>query len=99
MSSKKTNNLGTSRAAETCPYCLKKDFVKRGMRKNKHQIVQLYICRNPECGKTFTASDIKGKRYPLNIVIESMSYYNLGFTLEETCRIIKKKLNWRSLNK
>ena len=91
MSSKKTNNLGPSRAAETCPYCLKKDFVKRGMRKNKHQIVQLYICRNPECGKTFTASDIKGKRYPLNIVIESMSYYNLGFTLEETCRIIKKK--------
>ena len=86
-----TEAIGTSRIAEDCPYCLKKDFVKRGVRKNKHQIVQLYMCRNAECGKTFTAQDVKGKHFPLNIVIESMSYYNLGFTLEETCRIVNKK--------
>ena len=79
------------RVAEACPYCQSKNFVKRGTRKNRHQIVQLYLCRNTDCGRTFTAQDIKGKHFPLNIVIEGMSYYNLGFTLEETCRIIKKK--------
>ncbi|MEK7459931.1 MAG: hypothetical protein AAB636_02595 [Patescibacteria group bacterium] len=80
-----------SRGAELCPYCLSLDFVKRGTRKNVNQTVQLYLCRNEGCEKTFTAQDIKGKHFPLHIIIECMSYYNLGFSLEETCRIIKKK--------
>src|SRR3989338_3248344 len=71
------NSIGESKLAEACPYCESKNFVKRGTRKNKHQIVQLYLCRNLECGKTFTAQDVKCKHFPLNIVIESMSYYNL----------------------
>ncbi|MEX2013426.1 MAG: Hint domain-containing protein, partial [Parcubacteria group bacterium] len=84
-------NIGTSKIADICPYCLSKDFVKRGTRKNKHQVVQLYVCRKAECGRTFTAQDVKGKHFPLNVLIESMSYYNLGFNLEQTCRIIKQK--------
>jgi len=80
-----------SRAADLCPYCLSTNFVKRGTRKNKNQIVQLYLCRNFGCGRTFTAQDIKGKHFPLHIIIESMSYYNLGLTLEDTCKIIKSK--------
>lgn len=84
-------NIGESRLAENCPYCQSKNFVKRGLRKNRYQEVQLYLCKNEECGRTFTAQDVKGKHFPLNVVIEAMSYYNLGFSLEETCRIIAKK--------
>jgi transposase-like protein len=87
----KLETIRNSRAADLCPYCLSKDFVKRGTRKNKNQVVQLYLCRNFGCGRTFTAQDIKGKHFPLHIIIESMSYYNLGFSLEQTCQIIKKK--------
>ncbi|OHA90467.1 MAG: hypothetical protein A2838_02680 [Candidatus Zambryskibacteria bacterium RIFCSPHIGHO2_01_FULL_46_25] len=91
----KNNNefepVRNQRGAEICPFCLSADFVKRGTRKNRNQVVQLYLCRNSECGKTFTAQNIKGKHFPLHIIIESMSYYNLGLNLEETCRIIKKK--------
>lgn len=83
--------IRNARNAEICPYCLSTNFVKRGIRKNINQVVQLYLCRNVDCGKTFSAQDIKGKHFPLHIIIESMSYYNLGFSLEETCRIIKKK--------
>lgn len=83
--------IRNSRDAEICPYCLSTNFVKRGTRKNVNQIVQLYLCKNEGCERTFTAQDIKGKHFPLHIIIESMSYYNLGFSLEETCRIIKKK--------
>ena len=83
--------IGTSRAAEKCPYCESKNFVKRGTRKNQHQVVQLYLCRSTECGRTFTAQDVKGKHFPLNIVINGMSYYNLGFTLEESCSLLKQK--------
>jgi len=41
-----TSNIGTSKIADICPYCLSKKFVKRGTRKNKNQIVQLYLCKN-----------------------------------------------------
>src|SRR3990167_11420639 len=61
-----------------CPYCESKDFVKRGVRKNKLQTVQLYLCRNAECKRTFTASDIKGKKFPMNIIVAGITIYNLG---------------------
>jgi hypothetical protein len=77
--------------SDFCPFCFSKDFVKRGVRQRKHSIAQLYICKNPECGKTFTAEAVKGKRFPLEAVIEGMSYYNLGFTFEESCRILRQK--------
>ncbi|OIO29541.1 hypothetical protein COX93_01895 [Candidatus Nomurabacteria bacterium CG_4_10_14_0_2_um_filter_30_12] len=86
-------SIGESKIAECCPYCKSKNFVKRGTRQNQYQVVQLYLCKNEECARTFTAQDVKGKHFPLNVVIEAMSYYNLGFSLEETCRIIEKKFN------
>jgi len=84
-------NIGESRLAEACPYCSSKDFIKRGTRKNKHQVVQLYECKSEECGRTFSAQDVKGKHFPLNVIIEGMSYYNLGFTLEQSCSFLKQK--------
>ncbi|MCX6790353.1 MAG: hypothetical protein NTV60_02375 [Candidatus Kaiserbacteria bacterium] len=75
----------------TCPYCNSSDFVKRGVRNKKHEVVQLYLCRNTECGRTFTAERVKGKRFPLNVILEGISYYNLGLTLEQTCSILEKK--------
>lgn len=89
------SNLGISRAAEVCPYCNGRNFVKRGTRRNKYQIVQLYLCRQPECGRTFTAQDIKGKKYPLNVVLEGLSIHNLGYNLEQTCVWLQKKFGVR----
>lgn len=91
MANKKTTNLGESRLADACPYCESKDFVKRGTRAKKYEQVQLYLCRNSECSRTFTAQSIKGKRWPLKIIIEGMSYYNLGYNLEESCAILRQK--------
>lgn len=92
------DNLGTGirgsaqeRAAETCPYCESKDFVKRGLRENKHQAVQLYVCRNAECGRTFTSRTIKGKQFPWPVVLDAVSYHNLGYTFEQISRILEHK--------
>ncbi|MDP4000813.1 MAG: hypothetical protein Q8P83_01070 [bacterium] len=74
-----------------CPYCEGKQFVKRGTRKNKLQTVQLYLCKNPECSRTFTASDIKGKKFPLNVIVAGITLYNLGYTLEQCCGALEKK--------
>jgi len=84
-------DIGESKLAEACPYCKSKDFVKRGKRRKKLETVQLYLCRNSECGRTFTAQLVKGKRYPMNLVVEGLNYYNLGFGLEHTCRLLREK--------
>ncbi len=75
--------------AAECPYCASKNFVKRGTRKKKHEIVQLYLCR--ACGKVFTAQFVKGKHYPLFIVIEALQYYHLGYSLTQSSKIIHAK--------
>ncbi len=84
-------NIAESRAAEACPYCQSKKFVKRGLRKNQLGAVQLYLCRNEECGRVFTAQDVKGRKFPLNLVIECLNYYNLGFNFQQACSFIKQK--------
>jgi len=72
-----------------CPYCFSTDFVKRGLRKKKHEQVQLYLCKT--CNRTFTAHLTKGKHYPLAIIFDGISLYNLGYSLEQTCRILKNR--------
>ena len=79
------------RAAESCPYCESTDFVRRGLRKNKYQTVQLYLCRNPECGKTFTARTIKGKQFPWPLVLDGISYHNLGYTFAQVADILENR--------
>ncbi|MEI6280844.1 MAG: hypothetical protein WCP17_02475 [bacterium] len=71
-----------------CPFCGGIGFVRRGTRTKKHEVVQLFKCKNAECKKTFTDSAVKGRRYPMEVIIDSISYYNLGFTREKVCGII-----------
>jgi transposase-like protein len=71
-----------------CPFCQSPDFVRRGTRTKKHEVAQLFKCKNPECQKTFTDSTVKGRRYPMKVIIDAISYYNLGFTREKVCGII-----------
>lgn len=91
----KSHNGALERAAESCPYCESKDFVKRGVRKNKHQEVQLYVCRNLACGKTFTSRSIKGKQFPWPVVLDAISYHNLGYTFEQCSQILEAKTGMR----
>jgi len=69
----------------SCPYCDSKNFVKRGTRKKKNEVVQLYLCS--DCKKTFTPGAAKGKHYPMGVILDAMSLYYLGYSLEEACKI------------
>lgn len=68
----------------SCPYCQSKDFVRRGTRMKTRETVQLYQCKS--CGRTFTPHSVKGKHYPLATIFDAISLYNLGYSLEESCR-------------
>ena len=71
-----------------CVYCTSRNIVKRGKRKNKLEEVQLYICQ--DCGKTFTGKKIKGKKYPTRMILDGVSYYNVGFSLEESAKFLER---------
>lgn len=90
---KATSERATMSTGTVCPYCGSDNFVKRGVRQKKHEVVQLYICRAEGCGRTFTAERVKGKRFPLNVILEGISYYNLGLSLEQTCKILDQKFS------
>lgn len=75
-------SIGEEKEAEHCPYCKSKKFFRRGKRKKKLEVVQLYQCK--ECNRTFTSQFVKGKHYPMNLIIDGLSYYNLGWGLEDT---------------
>lgn len=72
-----------------CPYCLSINFVRRGTRQKKLETVQLYLCK--DCGKTFTPHLTKGKHYPLPTILDALAIYNLGYSLEQTCRIVNRR--------
>ena len=74
-----------------CVYCASAVVVKRGFRKKKHGRVQLYLCRS--CMRAFTPQSVKGKHHAAGVIINAMSYYNLGFSLEQSCKIIKQKMD------
>jgi len=81
--------VGRSVLSSQCPYCDSRNFVKRGMRQKKGGKAQLYICR--DCGRTFTPSWTKGRQHGWGVVLEALSYYNLGFSLVQVSQILKEK--------
>lgn len=75
--------------AAQCAYCGGADIVKKGTREKAMEIVQLWYCNI--CKRVFTPQSVKGKTYPLPAIIDGMSYYNLGFSLKQSCKILKEK--------
>lgn len=48
--------------------------MKRGKRKKKLEEIQRFLCT--DCGKTFTPQKVKGKKFPLKVIIDGLSYYS-----------------------
>ncbi len=81
--------VSTRNREVNCPICASEKVIRRGFRQKKLEKIQLYQCM--ACGKSFTPDTIKGKRFPAKIVVEGLNFYNLGFGLEETCRLLEQK--------
>jgi len=71
-----------------CLNCTSKDTIKRGKRKRKFRYIQQFQCKN--CEKFFLQENQQNKTYPLKIVLNSISNYNLGYNLKQTSTKIEK---------
>ena len=72
-----------------CPICRSKNLIKKGKRKTKYQLKQVYFCE--KCKKRFVKKRLEYKTYPPEVVINAISYYNLGYTLEETSSLVNRR--------
>lgn len=80
---------GRSVLSLQCPYCQSQNFVKRGTRLKKSGKTQLYLCR--ACRRSFTPAWTKGRQHSWQVILDAISYYNLGFSLEQTGKVMKEK--------
>jgi transposase-like protein len=81
----------SAKVPDACPYCGSHVLTRRGTRRKKLEIVQLWHCT--ACKKTFTPGPaaIRGKTYPLRTVLNALSTYSLGYSLDQTGTRIKSK--------
>ncbi len=81
----------TSKAPDACPHCGGRALTRRGTRKKKYEIVQLWRCAS--CKRIFTPAPaaLRNKTYPLRIILDALTTYSLGYSHEETRRRIKAK--------
>src|ERR1700730_304439 len=81
----------TSKQPEACPRCGSRNVTRRGRRKKKLEIVQLWRCAAGKHVFTPGPAALRNKTYPLRMIIGALTDYNLGHSLEETAARLKKK--------
>ena len=81
----------------SCPKCASSQIKKHGTKKKKLQTLQRYFCNN--CRKTFTLQPEKSKTYPLNIILNALSYYNLGHSQQEAANMLSKRFKLKPSQK
>lgn len=76
-------------ALPPCPYCGGSDVVKSGKRYNLMGSVQLFRCAH--CSRKFSQRPASHTTYPIHAIIETLSLYDRGYTLEESARRAGKR--------
>src|SRR4030088_2420624 len=83
----------TSKAAEACPHCPGRNLTRRGTRKKKLEIVQLWRCSSRKRVFTPGPAALHNKTYPLRMILSALTDYDTGYTLDETAARLQKKAN------
>jgi transposase-like protein len=73
----------------TCPSCGSKKIIKKGTARLKYGTSQVYLCK--DCGKKFREERLSNKSYQPKVITAALSYYNLGYTIEETVKHINRR--------
>jgi transposase-like protein len=72
-----------------CSKCKGNNIIKKGKRKTKFGVEQIYYCK--DCRKIFVQRWFKNKTYNAKVIVETINLYHLGFTLDETAKTINKR--------
>jgi transposase-like protein len=89
--------VGMIREPDQCPHCRHSNFVKRGSRKKKREVVQLYLCR--QCQRTFSRQSLKGRHYPTRVILEGVSLYHRGFSGQVVAKRLARRYSLDGLDR
>jgi len=81
----------TEKRPERCPHCGSTAITWKGIRRKKIEIVQLWRCAS--CKRVFTPTPaaMRGKTYPRRILLDAITLYDLGYSLEQTVDKIRAR--------
>ena len=82
-------NAATRKLPTDCPHCGCKKLVRKGTRRKKLEIVQLWQCTY--CRRVFTPLPpaARNTTYPPRVILDALTIYNLGYPLSETARRLR----------
>src|SRR6267154_1038312 len=85
----------TEKRSDRCPHCGSTAITRKGTRRKKIEIVQLWRCSS--CKRLFTPTPaaLRNKTYPLRIVLDAITLYDLGYSLEATAYKIRARHGYR----
>ena len=68
----------TNKPPEACPHCGSRVISRKGVRKKKLEIVQLWRCAS--CKRVFTPGPaaLRNKTYPIRLVLQALTLYDLS---------------------
>jgi len=72
-----------------CPECKSKNVIKKGKRKTRYKLEQVYYCKT--CRKRFVDRYLRHRTYPTRVIYHALNYYNLGFNLDDSSKLMNKK--------
>jgi transposase-like protein len=85
----------TEKRPERCPHCGSPAVTRKGTRRKKIEIVQLWRCAS--CKRVFTPTPaaLRNKTYPLRIVLDAITLYDLGYSLKQTAAKIQSRHGYK----
>jgi transposase-like protein len=69
-----------------CPHCHSHTLIKKGSRKNLYRRIPLYFCKS--CFKYFSTATISRVKYPPHVMMQALTYYNLGHSQSEVAKLL-----------
>jgi hypothetical protein len=81
----------TRKRPDRCAHCGSRDLSRKGTRSKKFETVQLWRCRG--CRRVFTPAPaaLRNKTYPLRVILDALTWYDLGYTLNDTRAKLKAR--------
>jgi hypothetical protein len=76
---------------ERCPHCGSPKVAPKGRRRKKLETVRIYECR--ACDRRFTPGPraLRNKTYPVGEILEALTDYNRGHSLDEVSRRVSSR--------
>jgi len=89
------SSLYTAKHPGRCPNCGSTSLARKGSRTKKFETIQRWQCAS--CGRGFTPAppELRAKTYPLRVILDAVTLYNLGYTLAEASSKLKTRSGYR----